>query len=131
MPLVLTEVALGALSLGLGTLFPVATVSVQNAVSPHELGTATATANFFRALGGALMVALLGAVVLGGTGGATLETLQGAPTAAGAATMAATFRWVFAAATAGFALALVFFIAMEERPLRTSAARAAQAAIAD
>jgi hypothetical protein len=35
------------------------------------------------------------------------------------------FRWVFAAALLGFALALAFLIRMEERPLRGSAGPAA------
>ena len=50
---------------------------------------------------------------------------------AGAADLAHVFRWVFAAALAGFALALLFLVLMEEKPLRGSAARAADAAVAD
>ena len=53
-------------SVGLGTMLPVTTVSVQNAVSVHQLGTATGTMNFFRSLGGALVVAAFGAILLGG-----------------------------------------------------------------
>ncbi len=60
---------LAVVSIGLGTLLPVATVSIQNAVKPHQLGTATAVANFFRQMGGALIVAIFGAIVLGGVGG--------------------------------------------------------------
>jgi predicted MFS family arabinose efflux permease len=133
LPLLWTEGVLAAISLGLGTLLPVATVSIQNAVAPHQLGTATAVANFFRQLGGALIVAVFGAIVLGGAGGAagkgvSFETLAGA---AGAADLTHVFRWVFAAALAGFALALVFLALMEERPLRGTAVRAADAAVAD
>jgi EmrB/QacA subfamily drug resistance transporter len=127
-----TEIVLACTSLGLGTLLPVSTVAIQNAVMPHQLGTATAVANFFRQLGGALIVAVFGAIVLGGTGaaghGVTLETLDGA---AHAAEFAPVFRWVFIAAFAGFALAFVFLLRMEEKPLRTSAARAAAGAAAD
>jgi MFS family permease len=50
---------------GIGTLFPIATVSVQNAVEPANLGIATATLTFLRPLGGAIGVAALGAVFLG------------------------------------------------------------------
>jgi MFS family permease len=54
LPLAALEGVLALASLGLGTLLPVSTVAIQNAVRPHELGTATGTANFFRSLGGAL-----------------------------------------------------------------------------
>ena len=37
------------------------------------MGTATAVANFFRQIGGALIVAVFGAIVLGGVGGAGLR----------------------------------------------------------
>ena len=60
--------ALGIAGIGMGTLFPVTTVSVQNAVLPYQLGTATGVMNFFRSLGGALMVSVFAAIVLGGGG---------------------------------------------------------------
>ncbi|HEX8166943.1 MAG TPA: MDR family MFS transporter [Beijerinckiaceae bacterium] len=127
-----TEAVLAAISLGLGTLLPVATVSIQNAVVPHQLGTATAVANFFRQLGGALIVAVFGTIVLGGAGaagkGVSFEMLANA---VGGADLTGIFRWVFAAALAGFALAFVFLALMAEKPLRASAARAAESAVAD
>ena len=55
---------LGIISIGLGTLLPVTMVATQNAVAPHQMGTATGTANFFRSLGGAFIVAIFGAIVL-------------------------------------------------------------------
>ena len=124
LPLVAVEAVLGLLSLGLGTLLPVATVSIQNAVDRHEVGTATAVANFFRALGGAFLVAAFGAIVAGGTGGAALdlEALHaGTLTGTEAAGLARVFGWVFAAASLGFALALVCLLAMRELPLRSGA----------
>jgi hypothetical protein len=42
---------------------PVLTVAVQNAVSIRDLGVGTSAINFFRTLGGALGVAVLGAVL--------------------------------------------------------------------
>ena len=42
------------------------TIVMQNAVKPHQLGTATGALNFFRQLGGAIIVAAFGAIVLGG-----------------------------------------------------------------
>jgi MFS family permease len=49
---------------GVGTLIPIATVSVQNAVEPANLGIATAALTFLRSLGGAIGVAVLGSVFL-------------------------------------------------------------------
>ncbi|MCR4281553.1 MAG: MFS transporter, partial [Bauldia sp.] len=67
-PLWGVEVLLALTGLGLGTIFPVTTVAVQNAVEPHQLGTATASFNFFRSLGSAIFVAGFGAIFLGGLG---------------------------------------------------------------
>src|SRR5436853_3749824 len=90
---------------GLGTVLPITTVSVQNAVLPWQLGTVTGVINFVRALASALMVALYGAILFGGAGadahGITLEALAGR--AAGA--LAGHFRFVFALAVISLALA--------------------------
>jgi EmrB/QacA subfamily drug resistance transporter len=133
LPISAVEVLLAVISIGLGTLLPVTLVTTQNAVPPHEMGTATGTANFFRSLGGAFIVAVFGAIVLGGTGmggAVSFETL--AASAAGSGVdLASVFAWVFIATMAGFGLALAFLFRMEERPLRGSAGRAAEAAIAD
>jgi hypothetical protein len=55
---------------------------IQNAVALHQLDTATAVANFFRQLGGALIVAIFGAIVLSGVGpvgrGVSFETIASA-----------------------------------------------------
>ena len=127
------ETVLAFLSVGLGTLLPVSTVSIQNAVRPHELGTATGVANFFRSIGGAFIVAIFGAIILGlsGTGeGVELRDpwFGGRP---GAADLSAAFRFVFGAAFVGFGLSLLFLLRMKELPLRGNAVRAAGAAIAD
>jgi EmrB/QacA subfamily drug resistance transporter len=118
LPIALVGAALGVVGLGMGSLFPVTTVSVQQAVAPYQLGTATGAMNFFRQLAGAVIVAAFGAIVLGGAGsaGLTLETLGGASLAAG--DLAAAFRWVFIAAAACTSLGLVLLVAMEEHPLR-------------
>ena len=114
----LTEVVslLFVLGLGLGPMYPVSTIVMQNTVKPHQLGTATGTLNFFRTLGGAIVVAIFGAIVLSGMG-------QGAPTAtfdtlaAGSGALATAFHWVFIAAAIclGISLACVLFV--EEQPL--------------
>jgi EmrB/QacA subfamily drug resistance transporter len=116
-------VALGLAGLGMGSLFPITTVAVQNAVPPYQLGTATAAMNFFRQLSGALMVTGYGALLLGGAGaaahqGLTLETLVAAAGGAGAGALGNLFRWVFAAASLGLAAGLALILVMEERPLR-------------
>jgi EmrB/QacA subfamily drug resistance transporter len=112
--------ALGVVGLGMGSLFPVTTVSVQNAVLPYQLGTATGAMNFFRQLAGAVIVAGFGAIVLGGAGpaGLTLETLAAHASGADVGHLAHVFRWLFATAATCLGLGLVLLGIMEERPLR-------------
>jgi fucose permease len=106
---------------GLGVLYPVTTMIVQNSVAAHQLGTATGALNFARQLGGAIIVAAFGTIVLGGidTGGhgLTLEMLRGGANAGGA-DFVLLFRWVFAAGAAFLAAGLVAVLMIEERPLR-------------
>jgi len=52
--------------LGFGMVTQVLVVAIQNAVDRREIGTATASANLFRALGGSVGVAVYGAVFAGG-----------------------------------------------------------------
>jgi EmrB/QacA subfamily drug resistance transporter len=133
MPLLPFGLLLAAISLGLGTMLPVATISIQNAVMPHQLGTATAVANFFRQIGGALIVAVFGAIVLGGVGasGAGLSPEALKLGSVDRETMVQLFRYVFAATFLGFTLALIFIIRMKELPLRGNVADAAKAAGGD
>src|SRR5258705_1222927 len=83
---------------GIGTVLPITTVSVQNAVLPWQLGTVTGVINFVRALASALMVALYGAFLFSGAGatGVTLESLAAA--GQNAVALESHFRWIFAAA---------------------------------
>ena len=48
---------------GLGTTFPTFTIAVQNAVPQSFLGVATAATQFYRSLGGALGLAVLGSMM--------------------------------------------------------------------
>lgn len=48
--------------IGLGPAIPLYTLAIQNSVQPHQLGVATAAAAFFRQMGSAIGVALLGTV---------------------------------------------------------------------
>jgi MFS family permease len=58
-----SEFILVVLGLGIGVSFPNLTTAIQNAVERADLGAATATAAFFRSLGGAVGVALSGAIL--------------------------------------------------------------------
>ena len=104
------------LGCGLGPMYPVSTIVMQNAVKPHQLGTATGTLNFFRTLGGAMIVAVFGAIVLGGiadrAGVMTLENL-----AATHGDMTSAFHWVFIAAAVFLSISFLCLLAVEERPL--------------
>jgi len=123
LPVAIVCSALGLVGIGMGALFPVTTVSVQNAVPLYQLGTATGAMNFFRQLSGAIVVAAFGAIVLGGaaaTGGPMPETLAAQKNQLAGADFADVFRWVFIAAAALLAAGLVLLFAMEERPLRSS-----------
>ncbi|MFL5036864.1 MAG: MDR family MFS transporter [Microvirga sp.] len=127
------ELVLAIISIGLGTVLPVSMVATQNAVAPHQMGTATGTANFFRSLGGAFIVAIFGAIVLSGSGlsgAASFESLSAVAARSGI-DLADVFSHVFIAAIVGFGLSLAFLLALEERPLRGSAIKAAEAAVAD
>lgn len=106
------------------------TVSIQNAVLPHQMGTATGVMSFFRSLGGALVVAAFGAIVMGSlppdrTTGVTLENLT-ALLAAGGSDIGRVYRLVFGAATLGILVALFHIMRMEERPLRNTVQPAAE-----
>jgi len=103
------------LGCGVGPMYPMSTIVMQNAVRPHQLGTATGTLNFFRTLGGAIIVAVFGAIVLGSgvdAGSVTLERL-----AVAHGDLASAFRWVFIAAVICLAIAFASLLAVEERPL--------------
>jgi len=62
-PVSVMEALLVAMGLGMGLVLPTLTTAIQNAVLRGELGAATATAAFFRSLGGAIGVALSGSVL--------------------------------------------------------------------
>jgi EmrB/QacA subfamily drug resistance transporter len=59
------EAALIILGIGFGLVMPNLVVAIQNAVGPREQGAATATAAYFRSLGGTFGVALSGAIMTG------------------------------------------------------------------
>ena len=121
--LVIVEILLGGLSIGLGTVFPITTVAIQNSVMPHQMGTATGVMGFFRSLGGALIVALFGAVLfsqlpnMAALETSSAESLKGLMASGEIHTA---FRPVFGAAAFVLAIALAAFHQMPEKALRTT-----------
>jgi EmrB/QacA subfamily drug resistance transporter len=104
------------LGLGLGPMYPVSTIVMQNAVEAHQLGVATGAVNFFRSLGGAIVVAVFGAIVLGSpNAGLSGESLGRIVLDHG--DLAPAFRWVFIAAAACLSISFCCLFAVEERPL--------------
>jgi hypothetical protein len=118
MPTGLVLLLLAVVGSGLGTVFPISTVCMQNAVTQHQMGVATGAANFFRALASALVVAVLGAIVLGGLGGVTGMSVEMLARAASAHELANAFRFVFMACALVLGFGMAFLIAMEERGLK-------------
>ena len=104
------------LGCGVGPMYPMSTILMQNAVRLHQLGTATGTLNFFRTLGGAIIVAVFGAIVLGTasetSGAVTLEKL-----AVMHGDLAPAYHWVFIAAAIFLGISFCCLFAVEERPL--------------
>ena len=69
MPLVLSRsLLMSVVGTGVGVVYPVTTVSIQNAVPHHQVGIAMGALNFFRSLASAFIVAVLGAILLAGLG---------------------------------------------------------------
>ena len=111
---------------GLGVMYPVTTTIIQNTVEPHRLGTATGMLSFSRLLGGSIIVAAFGAIVLGGigTGGGRAHARDAARRGdARGLDFAAVFGWLFASAAVFLAAGFVAVLAIEERPLRGPARR--------
>ncbi len=68
MPPVAVAAVLSVVAFGIGTTYPVGTVSIQNAVSRYQVGAAMGAMNFFRGLTAVFIVAAMGAIVLAGLG---------------------------------------------------------------
>ena len=114
--LTLVEALTVGAGIGTGATFPVATVSVQNAVDRRHLGVATGMLTFLRSLGAALGVAVLGAVAL-----SYHLPLMGEGVAVGVApASAAPFAMIFLVCAGMLSGSLVAFCLMPEKPLRGS-----------
>lgn len=132
---------MAAIGAGIGMVFPVVTISVQNAVPARNLGIATSANGLARSLGGAIGVAILGAIIAGALAhmmGAVARlsemmarrppddalTLGKLPPTLRAEVLAATesaYATMFLACAAMTLLALAAALFMKELPLRTRA----------
>src|SRR5204863_4750480 len=113
--------ATGVIGLGVGSVFPVATVSIQNAVQRRDVGTAAGAMTFFRALASALVVAIMGAILLAGLGatpdrGVGVELTVAQAGASGIA-VGEVFRYVFVAALVVSVIGFIAVFLLDERPL--------------
>jgi predicted MFS family arabinose efflux permease len=117
-----TGAGLAVFGLGFGLVTQVLVVAVQNSVDRRELGIATATANFFRALGGAVGAAVLGAIFAARSGShASAAGLHGLD--AGLRTnIVDAVQIVFVVAAALAASALLAVLRLPELPLQTGKA---------
>ncbi len=140
-PLVILAPAILLLGLGLGFVTPNMNVAIQNAAPTADMGAATASASFFRSLGGVVGVAGSGAILTnhlhtalasGAFAGVlqpdmlmkgALQDIANLPAAAHDA-VAAIYRHgiatTFSVGAAIVALALVALLFLPERPLRTT-----------
>ncbi|MGS1093408.1 MDR family MFS transporter [Aquamicrobium terrae] len=108
------EIATAIVGAGIGTIFPVSTIAVQNAVDRQHLGVATGLLTFLRSLGGAIGVAALGAIALGND----LPLAGEGAMAAELAGPRGSFSVIFLATAAMLAAGLLVFAFMPQKPLR-------------
>ncbi|MBB5047810.1 MFS family permease [Rhodopseudomonas rhenobacensis] len=119
LPLPLLLAVLALLSVGIGTVFPISLVSIQNAVPRSQVGTATGAMNFFRQLMASFAVAAFTAILLATLGGGVPigrehgDAIAAIPPDA----MIAAFRHVFVASAALMSVSALCMVLMEERPL--------------
>ncbi|MGN6869946.1 MAG: MDR family MFS transporter [Solirubrobacteraceae bacterium] len=111
-----TGIALLLFGLGFGMVGQVLIIAVQNSVDRRELGLAMAVTGFFRALGGAVGAAALGAVFASRVGQAGTGTLSLAH--AGRSDVIAGVHAVFLVAAPLALIALLTVLALREVPLR-------------
>lgn len=119
LPLVAALALFGVVGGGIGTAFPLVTLSSQNAVTPQQMGTTTALINFFRSLGGAIIVAIFGAIVLNGMSGPHKLPAGHAEGIGGFGDIPVeTFRLLFLAAAVALVIGLALVLKMEQRPIQ-------------
>jgi EmrB/QacA subfamily drug resistance transporter len=117
---VATGIGLVMFGLGFGMVTQVLVTAVQNSVDRRELGVATATTGFFRALGGAVGAAILGAVFAARAGTGASEGNASGLTAALRDDVIDGVQAVFVVAAPIAALALIVVLFLRELPLATT-----------
>ena len=115
---VATGVGLAVFGLGFGMVTQVLVVAVQNSVDRTELGIATATTGFFRALGGAVGAAILGAVFAAQAGSTASQTGEGGLGSVLRSDVIDGVQAVFTVAAPLAALGFLVVLLLEEVPLR-------------
>jgi MFS family permease len=116
------EIILFLIGVGVGPTAPLTQVVLQNTVATHHLGAAIGAMNFTRVLGGTVLVAVFGAVVLVG--------VQAPEAGAGghgfSGTSIKAFSEIFFTGAATLMVAFVAMLILEEKPLQATmpAARA-------
>jgi EmrB/QacA subfamily drug resistance transporter len=118
---VATGIGLLVFGLGFGMVTQVLVTAVQNSVDRRELGIATATTGFFRALGGAVGAAVLGAVFAAQVGARASEGGGSGLDGALRSDVIHGVQDVFLVAAPLAALALVAVLFLKERPLKETA----------
>jgi EmrB/QacA subfamily drug resistance transporter len=114
-----TGIGLVVFGLGFGMVTQVLIVAVQNSVERRELGVATATTGFFRALGGAIGAAVLGAVFAARAGVHAADGGVGALGSVARADIVEGVQSVFLVAAPLAAIALIVVLRLPELPLQT------------
>jgi MFS family permease len=101
------QIVLGIWGFSFGPVAPVTSVSMQNTMPQHRLGTAVGSMAFVRGLFSTFIVAIFGVIVLHALPGGDLAAAANA------------FRTLFLVAAACLGASLVSLLFMEERPLGT------------
>jgi EmrB/QacA subfamily drug resistance transporter len=113
-----TAIGLAVFGLGFGMVGQVLIVAVQNSVDRRQLGVAMAATSFFRALGGAVGAAVLGAVFTAHAGASATEP---AGRIGAGVDVVGGVEAVFLVAAPLAAVAALIVLALEEVPLQTAA----------
>jgi MFS family permease len=104
------ELTVILIGLGFGPLPSLASVAMQNVVPRHQFGISIGSMNFTRNLYATMLIAVFGAIALGGTPGAATPAAD-----------AEAFGRVFFVAAASFAAAFVALWLMQQKPLLSNA----------
>ena len=150
------QVFMGVMGLGMGALMQNLVLAVQNTVDVRDIGAASASIAFFRTLGGAIGVSVLGAVLAtrvqdgvasgltalgpqaaaaaqqsGGTGSLDLAAMPAAVPAIVSAAYGDATGHIFLIAAVVSVVAFVAVLFIKEVPLRTTVALQPEAATTD